>query len=230
MRRRDLLLLGTAATTWPTVARPQTSGGIVPVIGFLGSAPAAAWQPGPLLPVRRGLSETGFTEGKNIVIEYRWADDHYDRLPALAVELAQKDIAVLVAPGTVAAAKAAMAATRTIPIVFMIATDPVEDGLVSSFNHPGGNVTGVGYLNAQLASKRLQLLHEAVPAAARITLLVNPANPVEAESQTKELQEAAAALGLQLRSSGSRDWRARPPAPGAGRPSRCRSRLALLGW
>jgi len=199
MRRRDLLLLGTAATTWPTVARPQTSGGIVPVIGFLGSAPAAAWQPGPLLPVRRGLSETEFTEGKNIVIEYRWADDHYDRLPALAVELAQKDIAVLVAPGTVAAAKAAMAATRTIPIVFMIASDPVEAGLVSSFNHPGGNVTGVGYLNAQVASKRLQLLHEAVPAAATITLLVNPANPVEAESQTKELQAAAPGLGLQLR-------------------------------
>jgi putative tryptophan/tyrosine transport system substrate-binding protein len=189
-------MLGTAAIAWPTVARPQTSGGIVPVIGFLGSAPAAAWQ-GPLSAVRRGLSETGFTEGKNIVIEYRWADDHYDRLPALAVELAQKDIAVLVAPGAVAAAKAAMAATRTIPIVFMIASDPVEAGLVSSFNHPGGNVTGVGYLNAQLAPKRLQLLHEAVPAAAPITLLANPANPVEAESQTKELQ--AAALGLQLR-------------------------------
>jgi putative ABC transport system substrate-binding protein len=120
-------------------------------------------------------------------------------LPALAVELAQKDIAVLVAPATVAAAKAAMAATRTIPIVFMIASDPVEDGLVSSFNHPGGNVTGVGYLNAQVASKRLQLLHEAVPAAATITLLVNPANPLEAESQTKELQAAAPALGLQLR-------------------------------
>ena len=145
------------------------------------------------------MSETGFTEGKNIVIEYRWADDHYDRLPALAVELVQKDIAVLVAPGAVAAAKAAMAATRTIPIVFMIASDPVESGLVSSFNHPGGNVTGVGYLNAQVASKRLQLLHEAVPAAATITLLVNPANPVEAESQTKELRAAAPALGLQLR-------------------------------
>jgi len=116
MRRRDLLLLGTAAIAWPTVARTQTSGGIVPVIGFLGSAPAAAWQP-VLTLIRQGLSETGFTEGKNIVIEYRWADDHYDRLPALAVELAQQDIAVLVAPGTVAAAKAAMAATRTIPIV-----------------------------------------------------------------------------------------------------------------
>jgi putative tryptophan/tyrosine transport system substrate-binding protein len=198
MRRRDLLLLGTAAIAAPTVARPQTSGGIVPLIGFLGSAPAAAWQATALRPIRQGLSETGFTEGKNIIIEYRWADDHYDRLPALAVELAQKDTAVLVAPGTVAAAKAAMAATRTIPIVFMIASDPVEDGLVSSFNHPGGNVTGVGYLNAQVASKRLQLLHEAVPAAATITLLVNPANPVEADSQTKELQ-AAAALGLQLR-------------------------------
>ena len=120
MRRRDLLLLGTAAIAWPTVARPQTSGGIVPVIGFLGSGSAAAWQPalfGASDPIRQGLSETGFTEGKNIVIEYRWADDHYDRLPALAVELAQQDIAVLVAPGTVAAAKAAMAATRTIPIV-----------------------------------------------------------------------------------------------------------------
>ena len=154
---------------------------------------------GPLSWLRQGLSETGFTEGKNVVIEYRWADDHYDRLPALAVELAQKDIEVLVAPVTVVAAKAAMAATRTIPIVFMIASDPVEAGLVSSFNHPGGNVTGVGYLNAQVASKRLQLLHEAVPAAATITLLVNPANPVEAESQTKELQAAAPALGLQLR-------------------------------
>ena len=201
MRRRDLLLLGTAAIAWPTAARPQTSGGIVPVIGFLGSGSAAAWQPalfGGSGPIRQGLSETGFTEGKNIVIEYRWADYHYDRLPALAVELAQKDIAVLVAPGAVAAAKAAMAATRTIPIVFMIASDPVESGLVSSFNHPGGNVTGEGYLNAQLAPKRLQLLHEVVPAASAITLLVNPANPVEAESQTKELQ-AAAALGLQLR-------------------------------
>jgi len=180
MRRRDLLLLGTAAIAWPTAARPQTSGGIVPVIGFLGSGSAAAWQPalfGGSGPIRQGLSETGFTEGKNIVIEYRWADYHYDRLPALAVELAQKDIAVLVAPGAVAAAKAAMAATRTIPIVFMIASDPVESGLVSSFNHPGGNVTGEGYLNAQLAPKRLQLLHEVVP---------------------KELQ-AAAALGLQLR-------------------------------
>jgi putative tryptophan/tyrosine transport system substrate-binding protein len=154
---------------------------------------------GALSAIRRGLSETGFTEGKNIVIEYRWADDHYDRLPALAVELAQKDIAILVAPGSVAAAKAAMAATRTIPIVFMIASDPVEAGLVSSFNHPGANVTGEGYLNAQVAPKRLQLLHEAVPAAAPITRLVNPANPVEAESQTKELQAAAAALGLQLR-------------------------------
>ena len=120
MRRRDLLVLGTAAIAWPTAARPQTSGGIVPVIGFLGSGSAAAWQPalfGASGPIRLGLSETGFTEGKNIVIEYRWADYHYDRLPALAVELAQKDIAVLVAPGTVAAAKAAMAATRTIPIV-----------------------------------------------------------------------------------------------------------------
>ena len=154
MRRRDLLLLGTASIAWPTLARPQTSGGIVPVIGFLGSGSAAAWQPalfGGSGPIRQGLSETGFTEGKNIVIEYRWADYHYDRLPALAVELAQKDIAVLVAPGTVAAAKAAMAATRIIPIVFMIASDPVESGLVSSFNHPGGNVTGEGYLNAQLA-------------------------------------------------------------------------------
>lgn len=198
MRRRDLLLLGTAAIAWPTVARPQTSGGIVPAMGFLGSAPAALWR--PVLPVvRQGLSETGFTEGKNIVIEYRWADDHYDRLPALAEELAQKDIAVLVAPGSVAAAKAAMAATHTIPIVFMIGSDPVKAGLVSSFSHPGGNVTGVGYLNAQAAPKRLQLLHELIPAAATITLLVNPANPVEAESQTKELQMAALALGLQLR-------------------------------
>src|SRR5215472_11579219 len=198
MRRRDLPLLGTAAIAWPTIARPQTSGGIVPVIGFLGSGSEAAWQ-GALPSIRQGLSETGFTEGKNIVIEYRWADYHYDRLPALAVELAQKDIAVLVAPGAVAAAKAAMAATGTIPIVFMIASDPVESGLVSSFNHPGGNVTGEGYLNAQLAPKRLQLLHEVVPAASAITLLVNPANPVEAESQTKELGAAAAALGLQLR-------------------------------
>src|ERR1700746_4041671 len=128
-------MLGTAAISWRTGARPQTSGGIVPVIGFLGSAPAAAWQ-GPLSAVRRGLSETGCTEGKNIVIEYRWADDHYDRLPALAVELAQKDIAVLVAPGSVASAKAAMAATRSIPIVFMIASDPVEAGLYRASTIP----------------------------------------------------------------------------------------------
>jgi putative ABC transport system substrate-binding protein len=198
MRRRDLLLLGTAAMTASRAVRAQQK--TMPVIGALYSFSPPA-NLGDLVrgPVHQGMSEMGFVEGQNAMWEYRWADNHYDRLPALAVELAQKDIAVLLAPGTVAAAKAAMAATRTIPIVFMIASDPVETGLVSSFNHPGGNVTGVGYLNAQIAPKRLQLLHEAVPAAATITLLVNPANPVEAELQTKELQAAALTLGLQLR-------------------------------
>jgi putative ABC transport system substrate-binding protein len=171
----------------------------MPVIGLLGSAPAAAWQPGILPSIRQGLSETGFVEGKNVIIEYRWADDQYDRLPALAAELAQRGVSVLLAPGTVAAASAAKSATREIPIVFLIASDPVETGLVSSFNHPGGNITGEGYLNAQVAPKRLELLHKAFPAATTITLLVNPTNPIEAQAQAKELRTAAPALGVQLR-------------------------------
>jgi putative ABC transport system substrate-binding protein len=143
------------------------------------------------------LAETGYVEDRSVTIEYRWADDHYERLPALAVELVKRRVAVLVAAGSPTALPA-KAATTVIPTVFMVGSDPVELGLVASFNRPGGNLTGVAYLNAEVAPKRLELLHEFVPAAKSIALLVNPANPHAAEAQANELKASVRALGLQL--------------------------------
>jgi putative tryptophan/tyrosine transport system substrate-binding protein len=195
MRRRDFnTLLGGAAVAWPLAARAQQR--TMPLIGFLGASSLQSMAGLALLDIKRGLAETGFVEDRNVAIEYRFADDHYDRLPALAAELVQRRVDVIAAPGP-PAALAAKAATTTIPVVFMIPSDPVELGLVTSINRPGGNLTGFAYLNEEVAPKRLGLLHELMPAARSIGFLVNPASPATA-AQVKELQGAAETLGMRV--------------------------------
>jgi putative tryptophan/tyrosine transport system substrate-binding protein len=193
MKRREFIALVGGMAAWPLAARAQQTP--MPVIGFLASASPEKW-PRVLAAFRQGLGEAGYNESRNVAIEYRWAEEHYDRLPGLAEDLVQRQVKVLVAP--MMAASAAKAATATIPIVFMIASDPIQAGLVSSLNRPGGNLTGVAYLNVEVAAKRLELLHELVPASTSIALLVNPADPIATEIQTRELQDAARVLGLRL--------------------------------
>ena len=195
MRRREFVTLLSGAAAWPIVAHSQQSA--MPVIGYLGSSSLERSARTSLPNFKRGLAETGYVEDRSVTIEYRWADDEYDRLPALAVELVQRGVAVLVAAGSPAALPA-KAATTVIPIVFMIGSDPVELGLVAGLNRPGGNLTGVAYLNVEVAPKRLELLHELIPTAKSIALLVNPANPVVADAQAKELQAAISTLDLNL--------------------------------
>jgi putative ABC transport system substrate-binding protein len=196
MRRREFItLLGGAAAAWPVVARGQQPA--MPVIGYLGSSSFERAAGRALVNFKRGLADTGYVEDRNVTIEYRWADDQYERLPALAAELVQRHVAVLVAGGSPTALPT-KAATNVIPIVFMVASDPVELGLVSSLNHPGGNLTGVAYLNAEVAPKRLEMLHQSFPAARSIALLVNPAFPEAAEAQAKELEGAVRTLGLRM--------------------------------
>ena len=195
MKRREFITLIGGAAAGPLTARAQQAG--MPVVGFLGVSSLAKTGGGVLLDFKRGLAETGFVEDRNVAIEYRWADDHYDRLPALAAELVQRQVAVLAAPGSPAALPA-KAATSVIPTVFMIGSDPVKLGLVSSLNHPGGNLTGVSYFNEEIAPKRLNLLHELIPTAKTIALLVNPANATTATEQTREMQDAVDALSLRL--------------------------------
>jgi len=195
MRRRNFLaLVGGAVIGRPLAVQAQQP---VPVIGFLGSASPDLWA-ARLGAFRQGLSETDYAEGRNVAIEYRWAEGHNDRLPGLAADLVQSRVNVIAAVGSSVAALAAKAATATIPIVFEIAADPVELGLVASLARPGANVTGVTTLNGEVEPKRLELLHSVVPSTTRIALLVNPTNPLIAASTTKIMQASADGLGVQL--------------------------------
>jgi putative ABC transport system substrate-binding protein len=179
----------------PLAAQAQESA--IPVIGLL--VPSGISEKGYVMAAfRRGLTETGYVEGKNVAIEFRRAEGHYDKLPALAADLVSRHVAVLVATGGVASARAAKAATSTIPILFFGVTDPVGSSLVESLGRPGGNITGVSILDLELLAKRVELLHEMVPRATVIALLVNPANNRGAESNAREAQEATHSLGLQL--------------------------------
>jgi putative ABC transport system substrate-binding protein len=195
MHRREFIsLVGGATVVLPLVARAQQPA--MQVVGFLngGIAENYAKFAGQF---RRGLNEMGFIEGQNVVVEYRWAEGHYERLPELAAELIRRRVAVIAATST-PAALAAKAATTTIPIVFTTAGDPVGLGLVTSLARPGGNITGAAQLNMELGPKRLELMHQLLPKATVITLVVNPTNPRIAEVQSRDAQEAARALGVQL--------------------------------
>jgi putative ABC transport system substrate-binding protein len=194
MNRREFIAGLGGAVAWPLTARAQQPG--MPVIGYL-DAGSLETRRDAVAAFHRGLSETGYVEGRNVAVEYRWAEDHLDRLPALAADLVRRQVAVVVAL-PVPSALAAKAATKSIPIVFQVGVDPVEVGLVASLNRPGGNLTGIYNLNTAVVAKRLQLLHELVPAATSIAFLVNPTNAVAAETQTRELQAAARILGVRL--------------------------------
>ncbi len=196
MRRRQFIsLLGGVAVAWPLAARAQHTA--KPVIGYVGtgSPESDAFR---LPSFHQGLSESGYVENQNVTIEYRWADGQNDRLPALMADLVRRRVAVIAVPASTPGALAAKAATSTIPIVFYIGLDPVELGLVESLNRPGGNLTGVTGWNVAVGPKRLELLHELIPTATVMALLVNPTSPDLAEADSKEQQAAARTLGLQL--------------------------------
>jgi len=193
MKRRDFVTLLGGAAAWPLAARAQQTA--LPVVGYL-DATEPLYHAG-IAPFKLGLSETGYVEGRNVAIEYRWAEGKYDRLPALAADLVRSQVTVIAACVTSAPGLAAKAATSTIPIVFQTGGDPVQDGLVASMNRPGSNVTGVSRLAVTIAPKRLELLRELSPKATVIGLLVNPTNP-RSELVVQQIEEAARALGLRL--------------------------------
>ena len=194
MRRREFIGLASGAAAWPLTARAQQPA--MPLIGFLGVASPTLWVHF-LRAFHQGLGETGYVEGRNVAIEYRWALGENDRLPTLAAELVRRQVAVLAAPASTPAALAAKAATTTIPI-FQVGTDPIAAGLVDSLARPGGNATGVTNLNTELGPKRLELLRQLIPTASTIAFLVNPTSPFIAETMSREMQAAAGTLGLQL--------------------------------
>ena len=196
MRRRELItLLGGAATAWPLAVGAQQAA--VPVIGLVnpGSREASASR---VAAFRKGLSEIGYVEGQNVAVEYHWLGGQYDRLPTLMADLVCRRVAVIATPGSTPAASAAKAATTTIPIVFAVGEDPVKLDLVSSLARPGGNATGTNVFLWEIAAKRLGLLHELVPRAVRVSVLINPANVPSAEATLRDLPEAARAIGLQI--------------------------------
>ena len=192
-RRQVIAVLGGTVAAWPLAAWAQQPA--MPVIGLLSSASSHDYRP-MIAAFRKSLGETGYVEGRNVTIEYLWADDQYDRLPALAADLVRRQVSVIVAAST-PAALAAKPATKTIPIVFAIGGDPVRTGLVDSLSRPGGNVTGAAHINVETAPKRLELLHELAPAAKVMGLLVNPTNPLT-ESVVTAVQAASGSLGLEL--------------------------------
>jgi putative ABC transport system substrate-binding protein len=195
MKRREFLaLLGGAAAAWPSAAPAQHA---LPVIGILEVRPGEAI-PERLRAFRQGLKETGYVEGENVLIEYRWAEQ-FGRLPELAAELVRRQVAVIATGGGYAPTAAAKGATTTIPIVFGVSDDPVKQGFVASLARPGGNLTGVNFLNTELTAKRLELLREMVPSAVRIAVLVNPANVGNTQNTLQEVEAAARAMGVETR-------------------------------
>ena len=194
-RRRFMTLLGAAGAAWPLPARGQQP--VMPVVGLLDPTSPDTYAD-LLRAFRQGLKETGYVEGENVAIEYRFADNHIDRLPELAAELVRRRVAVVAATGGPPSALAAKAATTTIPIVFGVAQDPVSLGLVASLARPGGNLTGISFLNTELAAKRLELLRELVPTAARVGVLVNPASAANTATTLRDVEAAARAIGLQI--------------------------------
>jgi putative tryptophan/tyrosine transport system substrate-binding protein len=195
VKRREFFTLLGGAATWPLAAHAQQP--TMPVIGFLGSESASLWA-NYVRAFQQGLREVGYIEGRNVAIEYRWAEGQNERMPGLLGDLLRRPVSVIAVPGSTPAALAAKAASTTVPIVFAIATDPVQIGLVASLNRPGGNLTGVVTLNVELAPKRLELLHELFPTATSFALLVNPTNPALAEPVSEHVQAAALTLGIKL--------------------------------
>ena len=195
MRRREFILALGGAAAWPLAAPAQQPA--MPVIGLLDPRSPDTLAD-VLLAFHRGLKETGYVEGENVTMSYRWAENQIDRLPELATELVRRRVEVIVTTGAIASALAAKAATATIPIVFIVPDDPVKLGLVASLARPGGNLTGINFLNAELVAKRLELLRVLVPTANRVAVLANPADPVPAASTLRDLEPAARAMGLQI--------------------------------
>jgi putative tryptophan/tyrosine transport system substrate-binding protein len=194
-RREFIALMGGAAVTWPLAARAQQLPS--PVIGVLHGVSAAQWTD-RMAGFHRGLGETGFAEGRNVAIEYRWAEGQFDRLSAMATDLISRKVAVISAGAPDVAVRAAMAATKTIPIVFVTASDPVHAGFVSSLGRPGGNVTGITLIGVELVAKRMELLREVLPGATRIALLVNPNNPGLMQDNIQQSEAAVKRLGLEI--------------------------------
>ena len=228
MKRREFITLLGGAAAWPLAARAQQAA--LPVIGFLHSqSPESVVE--PLRGFRQGLKEAGYVEGENVTIEYRWANNQLDRMPALAAELVRRRVAVITTAGGTSSSLAAKAATTIIPVVFVAGDDPVRLGLVASLARPGGNLTGIDFLTVEVMAKRFELLRELVPGAARVAVLVNPANVWNTEITLRDVGAAARAIGLQiqfLNASTSHEINTAFERLCASGPTRCSSRRRVL--